>query len=56
MLLSDIGMPEADGYALIHSVRALPADEGGNLPAAALTAFARAKIGAGRSTAAFKFI
>ena len=30
-----------DGYELIRRVRALPADEGGNIPAAALTAFAR---------------
>jgi CheY-like chemotaxis protein len=30
-----------DGYELIRRVRALPADEGGRIPAAALTAFAR---------------
>ncbi|MDB5296167.1 MAG: two-component sensor histidine kinase, partial [Phycisphaerales bacterium] len=41
VLVSDIGMPETDGYALIRSVRALRPDEGGRIPAAALTAFAR---------------
>jgi signal transduction histidine kinase len=41
VLMSDIGLPEVDGYELIRRVRALPADEGGRIPAAALTAFAR---------------
>jgi hypothetical protein len=41
VLLSDIGMPDEDGYALIRRVRQLPAHEGGQIPAAALTAFAR---------------
>lgn len=41
VLLSDIGMPIMDGYSLIKNVRALPADLGGNTPAAALTAYAR---------------
>jgi PAS domain S-box-containing protein len=41
VLLTDIGMPEEDGYALIRRVRQLPAHEGGQIPAAALTAFAR---------------
>ena len=43
MIVSDIGMPEEDGYDLIRKVRALPAAEGGRTPAAALTAFARAE-------------
>ena len=43
VLLSDIGMPHQDGYELIRSVRALPAKEGGLIPAAALTAFARSE-------------
>lgn len=42
VLISDIGMPEHDGYDLIHRVRALPADRGGTMPAAALTAYASA--------------
>jgi signal transduction histidine kinase len=41
VLVSDIGMPGEDGYALIRRVRALPPEQGGNTPAAALTAFAR---------------
>ncbi|MBS1792141.1 MAG: PAS domain S-box protein [Acidobacteria bacterium] len=40
LLVSDIGMPEEDGYVMIGKLRALPADEGGELPAVALTAFA----------------
>lgn len=40
VLLSDIGMPQQDGYALIRQVRALPAEAGGRIPAAAFTAYA----------------
>jgi CheY-like chemotaxis protein len=41
VLLSDIGMPNRDGYDLIRQVRALPPDRGGDLPAAAFTGYAR---------------
>jgi signal transduction histidine kinase/CheY-like chemotaxis protein len=41
VLLSDIEMPSEDGYNLISRVRALGPEEGGNTPAAALTAYAR---------------
>ncbi|MBW4484588.1 MAG: response regulator [Tildeniella torsiva UHER 1998/13D] len=41
VLISDIGMPEMDGYRLIRQVRALPPDQGGQIPAIALTAYAR---------------
>ncbi|MBA3962757.1 MAG: response regulator [Chthoniobacterales bacterium] len=41
VLLSDIEMPNEDGYDLLRQVRALPPEEGGNTPAAALTAYAR---------------
>jgi len=41
LLVSDIGMPHEDGYALIARVRALPPEQGGATPAIALTAFAR---------------
>ena len=43
ILLSDIGMPDEDGYSLIQSIRALPAQAGGQTPAIALTAYARAE-------------
>jgi signal transduction histidine kinase/ActR/RegA family two-component response regulator len=40
VLLSDIAMPEEDGYRLIRKVRALDPERGGRTPAAALTAYA----------------
>ena len=43
VLISDLGMPGEDGYSLIAKVRALPAERGGQLPAAALTAYVRAE-------------
>ncbi|MEH1916379.1 PAS domain-containing protein [Nostoc sp.] len=41
VLVSDIGMPEVDGYSLIQQIRALTAEKGGEIPAIALTAYAR---------------
>ena len=43
VLLSDLGMPEEDGYQLLRSVRALAKDAGGGVPAAALTAYTQAE-------------
>ncbi|WP_370569764.1 PAS domain S-box protein [Sphaerospermopsis sp. LEGE 00249] len=43
ILISDIGMPEEDGYTLIRKVRSLPSNEGGKIPAVALTAYARSE-------------
>jgi PAS domain S-box-containing protein len=43
VVVSDIGMPEEDGYALIEKIRALPEEDGGDIPAIALTAFAAAQ-------------
>ena len=40
VLLSDIGMPDTDGYMLLQQVRALPPEQGGLVPAIALTAYA----------------
>ena len=39
MIVSDIGMPDEDGYDFIRKVRALPAAQGGRTPAAALDCF-----------------
>jgi len=41
VLLSDIGVPGEDGYSFLRKVRARGAEKGGDLPAAALTAYAR---------------
>ncbi|GAB1544523.1 hypothetical protein NUACC21_71990 [Scytonema sp. NUACC21] len=43
VLVSDIGMPQEDGYSLIRKVRALDEEKGGRTPAVALTAYARAE-------------
>ncbi|MEH2173268.1 PAS domain S-box protein [Nostoc sp.] len=40
ILLSDIGMPLMDGYMLLREVRKLPPEQGGQIPAIALTAYA----------------
>ncbi|HIK16450.1 MAG TPA: PAS domain S-box protein [Leptolyngbyaceae cyanobacterium M33_DOE_097] len=41
VLVSDVGMPEVDGYTLIQMVRMLSPMQGGRIPAIALTAYAR---------------
>lgn len=43
ILVSDIGMPEQDGYALIRQLRSLEQEQGGRIPAVALTAYATAE-------------
>ena len=43
VLIMDIGMPNEDGYEAIGKVRQLPSEEGGKVPAIALTAFARSE-------------
>lgn len=42
-IVSDIGMPDRDGYDFIRDVRSLSTAEGGRTPAVALTAFARSE-------------
>jgi CheY-like chemotaxis protein len=41
ILISDIGMPEEDGYTLMKKLRARESERGGHIPAIALTAYAR---------------
>ena len=41
VLVSDIAMPDQDGYELIARLRSRGADRRGNIPAIALTAYAR---------------
>jgi PAS domain S-box-containing protein len=43
VLVSDIGMPDVDGYEFLRQVRELGAGRGGAVPAVALTAFARSE-------------
>jgi signal transduction histidine kinase len=43
VLVSDIGLPGEDGYALVRQIRDHEAEHGGFLPAIALTGFARAE-------------
>lgn len=40
VLLSDVGMPDMDGYMLICKIRSLPPEQGGEIWAIALTAYA----------------
>lgn len=43
VLISDIAMPEEDGYTLIYHIRRMELFEGGYLPSAAVTAYARSE-------------
>ncbi len=54
LLISDIGMPDEDGYALLKRVRALPPQKGGDVPAIALTAYARPEDVRAASDAGFQ--
>jgi PAS domain S-box-containing protein len=40
VIISDVGMAEMDGYTLMQQIRALPPDQGGMIPAIAVTAYA----------------
>ena len=40
VIVSDIGMPNEDGYSLIRRLRARPSSQGGSIPAVAVTAYA----------------
>jgi PAS domain S-box-containing protein len=43
LLVSDIGMPVEDGYSLLRQVRERQPDRGGQIPAVALTAYAKSE-------------
>lgn len=43
VIVSDIGLPEQDGYDLLRAVRALPPEAGGSTPAVALTGYVSAQ-------------
>jgi signal transduction histidine kinase/CheY-like chemotaxis protein len=45
LLISDIGMPRVDGYELMRRIRSMPMPERRDVPAIALTAFARSEDG-----------
>jgi len=40
VIVSDLGMPEQDGYDLIRQLRALESEKGGRIPAVAVTGYA----------------
>ena len=54
VIVSDIGMPNVDGYELMRRVRALPSAEGGRTPAIAVTAYARSDDAARAFAAGFQ--
>ena len=43
VIISDLAMPDEDGYSLISRIRELPPEKGGQIPALALSAFASAE-------------
>jgi two-component system CheB/CheR fusion protein len=54
VLLSDLGMPNEDGYSLIRQLRALSEEQGGQIPAAALTGYTGEKELSEALTAGFQ--
>jgi PAS domain S-box-containing protein len=54
VLISDIAMAGEDGYSLIRRIRALPEKDGGQVPAAAVTAYATAEDRARALTAGYQ--
>jgi PAS domain S-box-containing protein len=53
VLLSDLAMPGEDGIALLGRIRSLPRNEGGSLPAAAMTAAESEEVSAQALAAGF---
>ena len=55
MLVSDIGLPGEDGCALMRKLRLFPAEQGGRVPALAVSAFAREEDRQKSLSAGFQF-
>jgi CheY-like chemotaxis protein len=55
VLISDIGMPDEDGYELIRKLRSMERDTDRRIPAVALTAYARAEDRVRALSAGFQF-
>ncbi len=55
ILISDVGLPDSDGYELIRKVRLLDNENGRNIPAVALTAYAAAEDHRRALAAGFQF-
>jgi signal transduction histidine kinase/CheY-like chemotaxis protein len=56
VLVSDIGMPEEDGYDLMRQVRILPVEQGGATPAIALTGYAHEEDQAATRAAGYQAV
>ncbi|MGV0025896.1 PAS domain-containing protein [Phormidesmis priestleyi] len=54
LILSDLGMPEMDGYSLMRQVRKLAPEQGGEIPSIAVTAYAREEDRDGAIAAGFQ--
>jgi CheY-like chemotaxis protein len=54
LIVSDIGMPGEDGYSLMRRVRALDPEQGGRIPAIAVTAYSRTEDRAQAMAAGFQ--
>lgn len=54
VLVTDLGMPEVDGYGLLREIRKLSTDEGGRTPAIALSAYTRREDAARAFSAGFQ--
>jgi CheY-like chemotaxis protein len=54
LIVSDIAMPGEDGYSLMRRVRALDPEQGGRIPAIAVTAYSRTEDRVQAMTAGFQ--
>lgn len=54
IIVSDLSMPQMDGYQFIQAVRNLPVEQGKNTPAVALSAFNRVEDRVRASNAGFQ--